>query len=52
MLPHTLAAVYPGDVDGILRPTVRLAQVSIAEVSGSSGRSWTAKIVLSGSRKE
>ncbi len=46
-----VAAVYPNDIGGLFKPTVRLLKASWGAVDGAGGRSWEAAVALSGKRK-
>jgi len=46
-----VAAIYPGNLDGILKTLLRLIEVCHEETEGTGGRSRVATIKLKGSRK-
>ncbi len=51
MADDIVAALWPGNVGGLFKPTVRLRSAGVEEFPGSAGQIWRATVELSGGRK-
>ena len=51
LMDDTVAALYPGDLDGTLKPTLHLVKASHEEVADTGGRSRIATITFRGFRR-
>ncbi|HOO57413.1 MAG TPA: hypothetical protein PLN69_11355 [bacterium] len=46
-----VAAIYPGNLEGIFKRTLHLEEACPMEIEGSGGKSWITRVILTGNRK-
>lgn len=51
LMDDIITALWPGTLDGTFNKVMKLESASANAVSGAAGRSWTARVELSGFRK-
>lgn len=52
LIDDIVAALYPGNLDGVLNGTLHLARTTIAEAESGGGRSMSGAVIFRGIRKQ